>query len=183
MEFSIVTLFNEKVNKDIEKLKREIAKLGPKDGLNLPACIELGMKFEVPTERIDELISKFERFKKDIKPFKVKVNGFEFIENISNDPWIKSTFFIGIKVERSDELKYLNIKLREFKLFSLNEDNEEISTPKIILAENDLDAASYKRVKKFLIKMEFGETILMDNITFILNKDVDKIIYKKLNLN
>ncbi len=183
MEFSIVVLFPEKVNKDIEKLKREIAKLGSKDGLNIPSSLELGIKFEVPNERINELISKFDKFKKDIKPIVIKIDGFEFIENISPDPWIKSTFFIGIKVKPSDELDDLHLKLKEFKIFSSNQVDEEIYHPAIILAKHDLDAVSYRRIKKFLEDMSFEETILLDNITFILKKDVDHIIYKKLNLD
>jgi hypothetical protein len=183
MEFSIVVLFPEKINKNIEKLKREIVKLGSKDGLNNPSSLELGMVFEVPTERINELIYKFDKFKKDIKPVVIKIDGFEFIENISPDPWIKSTFFIGIKVKHSDELDNLHLKLKEFKIFSLNEEDERIYHPAILLAKDNLDAASYKRVKKFLKDIPFEETITLDNITFILKKDVDYIIYKKLNLD
>jgi hypothetical protein len=180
MDFIIATLFPEKVNKEINKLKREISKLGPKSELDWPPHLVLRGGFDVPRNQMSELIFGFNRFKKDIKPFKIKMEGFEFIENISEDLWIKSSFSISIKVIKSKELDNLNVKLNEFKLFS--ESGEEIYTPRVVLANEDLDKSSFERIKTFLKDKKFNRSVDLNNITFILNKNNNPIIYKTLQI-
>lgn len=180
MDFTICTLFPEKINKEINKLKRDIAKLGPKNELNWPPYLTLRNDFDVPGDRINDLIKGFNKFKKNIRPIQIKIDGFEFIENVSKDPWIKSDFLVSIKVIKSKELETLNLKLNEFKLFSTISKGAYI--PRIILAKDDLDKASFERVKAYLKNKKINLSICMNNITFILNKNDNHIIYKKLRL-
>lgn len=180
MDYSLVTLFPEKINKEIEKLKRDISKLGPRSGLNTIPYLELRKGFDVPINKVNELIKGFNQFKKRIKPIQIKILDFLYIENISNDPWIKDTFSVSIKVIESKELIDLNNKLNEFKLFS--DIKEEDYHPCILLAKEDLDKFSFERVKKFLKEKTFEKTFTLNNITFILNKNNNQIIYKKLRI-
>jgi hypothetical protein len=183
MDYEIVALFPEKINKDIEKLKREIAKLGPKSEVNIPPFLSLRKGLDVPNEKIDEIISGFSRFIKDIRPIEIKTEGYDFISNISDDPWIKSTFLISLKVIKTKDLDELNNKLNEFRLFGVEDkDNEEAYIPRIIVAKDDLDNASFKRVKTFLKDKKIDIRTNIDNITFLLKKSDGYIIYKRFNV-
>lgn len=179
----IAMLFPEKVNKEINKLKREISKLGINAELKSPPHLILRSGFDVPKNQMDEMILGFNKFIKDIRPFQIKLEGFDFIENYSNDPWIKSTFSVTIKVVKTKELEELHNKLNEFKLFSeFNVENDEEYNPCVVLTHKDLEEASFNRIKSYLKDKKINFNLNLDNITFILNRNEDLIIYKTLEI-
>ncbi|MFA5856595.1 MAG: hypothetical protein WC867_04505 [Candidatus Pacearchaeota archaeon] len=183
MDFSIVYLFKGNLNKEIERLKRDISSFGPKVALEWPSTIELRKGFDIPEEKLKEITSRFKGFIKNIKSFQITLKDFEFIEETSLDKkdCIKNNYFILIKINNSVELNSLKNKLNEFRI-DINEDNEDFN-PNIKLAFDDLTESSFKKIKSHLKRKKFNNNLYIDNISLLLNKNDKHIIYKSFNLS
>lgn len=152
------------LNNKILQLQETLGKI-TRSSFNLifPPHITMRSGLEVPDNKVDEIINSFADLIKQLSKPKVKITKINFSENVN----IGSGYWIGLAVEKNNELDFIFNKLQS--QFQQHDGFPNLSKcrPHFSLAFNDLTKEGFEKAKRYLEGMDLTELFVEFEVDYI----------------
>ena len=145
IRFVIITVPPVKIQKEINKFRKEMSKCGNTfEALTYPPHITLRTGAVVPKENLDIFFEGFERHIFDtVNPFIIETQGIEGGTYLSGE---EKKYYYYYKIKLSEKLDKLNKNLLQYDLYKKS--NKTQFMPHITMAFDDLTIEEFNNIKK-----------------------------------
>lgn len=145
--------------------------------------LTIGSEIDIPKKELKKVVEEIKSVTLKQKPFTVKINDYEYMDNWSGGKMPGFTrFVIYLNIIKTPKLVALAkaIKSKVTDKHKRSYDQPWPYVPHITLAYKDLTAAGFKRAKKFLQKQKFSASMQIDHVALAIEKKGGKCVeYKR----